>query len=153
MSFMISNTELNCLAIEALIKNDDEQFIRCLETASEKEKLSEKGRVLMGITLMMPPFGDYYSALKMFLMSEKKQLISLDAAIWHAYLYTTLYPENNSFDKILEENRDNEISSFMLAQYYDQCGKHNMAIEAVNASIQTGEFPNNLILKAQIDCV
>ncbi len=132
-------TQLN----NAIQQQDDDQILALLEEADDTKKLKEEGQLLFGIVLMMPPFGAYDLSQKIFARLFPTN-IGYKAAIWSGYIYT-LYPEDSSFNKILEDNyNEDSIACYIKANFSSFNKEVDEALHWIRKSIRKERFPNNL---------
>ena len=94
--------------------------------------------------LFLPPFGDYEGSREAFKSIEDPSLLG-EAAIWLAYHYYTLFPEDEGFVQTLENHAGNAAACYSLARYNAHIGQEASAQEWNQRSIQLERFPNNLI--------
>jgi hypothetical protein len=138
------NYDLERKLNKLIIEGNDEDILELLESTYQKDGLTPSDMILYGVTLMMPPFGDYSSSESVFLKALNSGA-RRDAAIWFAYLYTTLYPNDSSFVEALKEFCHCEISTYMIGLYSDSEGDREGALQWVRQSCSIKTFPKNLI--------
>ncbi len=142
MSSMISNLQQQLA--RALGDDDDTRLLDLLESASAQGMLNPKEELVRGIVSMMPPFGDYEAAREAFagcLQSEKRR----EAAIWSAYLYVTLHPENPDFVPVLSAHENCAVCAHMLAEYHQFEDRFDDALSWIRKSIAIEAYPKNLL--------
>ncbi len=94
--------------------------------------------------LFLPPFSDYEGSREAFKSIEDPSLRG-EAAIWLAYHYYTLFPEDEDFVQILENHADKATACYSLARYNAHIGEEALAREWNLRSLQIERFPNNLL--------
>src|SRR6478736_5856634 len=100
--------------LDELIQNgSDKEIIDYLEMGYKKDLLSDLQKLLFGVLLFVTVHGDTAYAHEVFKESLKGSK-SLEAAIWLAHLYTSLYPVDPCFVEILHNHNDNGLAQYML---------------------------------------
>lgn len=131
-------------ADQAIRQQHGDGLLAILERAYEKSQLGPKEILLYGIVLMMPPYVDYESAedvlIRSLQSSERRH-----AAIWHAYMYTTLSPTNSLFVATIEADPKCEVSAYMMARYHNIEGNYEGSLKWVRRSCDIAMFPHNLV--------
>lgn len=131
--------------LDALIQaNENEGAVELLEAARREGTLQPKGQLLLGVMLFLPPLGDYEGSREAFKSIEDPSLLG-EAAIWLAYHYYTLYPEDDDFVQFLENQAHSATACYSLARYNAHIGEEALAREWNSKSLQIERFPNNLL--------
>jgi len=130
---------------EAVTQKDDNSLVETLEQIYSLN-LDSKYSLVLGVVSMMPPFADYHRALEVFSSLFDKGFRK-EASIWAGYLYSHVYPLDNSFAEILTSYPRCSISNYVLAVYFSFERNVEKAKEHIELSIENGLFPNNILFK------
>lgn len=147
----MSSTSPEVLAqIDAALSDDDDRaLLWALERAHRSGELGLEEVLLEAVVLLQPPFADY-ARMHTILTDIWGTSAEEEAAIWDAYRYVTLQPEDSRFMQILARY-DSAESLYMRAQFHAYDGDSKSAIKCNAASIDKAAFPNNLMSRLRIE--
>ena len=131
---------------EALIGGDSLLVEDILEKADSQGVLTQKDRILWGITAMFPPNADPYWSLEIL---EKAYLLNkgLHEAVWLCYLYLHMPVGEPHFQQTLEAWPEDSVALHMLAEILDNHDRVDEALTANERSLSLKLFPKNILFK------
>lgn len=128
----------------ALESEDNDAAVNLLESRISAGSATEGERLLCGVLLLLPPFGDYEAAADIFrgLLGGRR---CLDAAVWDAYRFSVLLPDGDrTFEKVLGAFGGSAVAAHMRSKVARACNDVSRSLEEGRRSRELRLFPFNI---------